>query len=78
MLQRIACVVLELLYREVGQPLLAMLTSTLSITRPANANPLSLDKCIDDILNFGSRYINIETAIGRGFGLAAGCQLPKS
>jgi hypothetical protein len=78
MIQRVACVVLELLHREVGRAHLALLTSSVRITTTSGADPLTLEKCIDDMLNFGSRYINIEAAVGSGFCLAVGCQLPES
>jgi hypothetical protein len=78
MIQRVACVVLELLHREVGRPQLALLTSSVRITTNSDSDPLTLERCIDDMLDFGSRYINIEATIGRGFCLAAGCQLPES
>lgn len=78
MVQRVACVVLELLYREVGRPLLPLLISSVRIATTLDADPQPLQKSIEDMLDFGSRYINIEAAIGRGFCFAAGCQLPES
>lgn len=77
MVQRMSCVVLELLFREIGQPVLPILTSTVRITSN-DTDAINLENCINDMLNCGSRYINIEAAIGRGFCLAAGCRVPES
>lgn len=77
MAQRMACIVLEEIRKEVGRPQLMALASTVQNSTPEHL-PTSVEKCIDDMLNLGSRYINIEGAMGRGICLVLGCDLPES
>jgi len=72
-----ACIVLEQMCREVGRPRLTALATTVHFGMTENF-PINIDKHIDDMLNLGSRYINIECTMGRGICLLLGCNLPES
>ena len=72
-----ACIVLEQMCREVGRPRLTALATTVHVGMTENF-PINIDKHIDDMLNLGSRYINIECTMGRGICLLLGCNLPES
>jgi hypothetical protein len=77
MAQRMACIVLEEMCKELGRPLLIALATAVRITTAENS-PINIEKYVDDMLNFGSRYINIEATMGRGVCLILGCELPES
>jgi hypothetical protein len=72
-----ACIILEEMCREFGRPRLTALATTVQISTAENC-PIDIEKHIDDMLNLGSRYINIETTMGRGICLILGCELPES
>lgn len=77
MAQRMACIVLEEMCRELGRPALTALAATVHVGM-AQSFTVDIEKYVDDMLNLGSRYINIEATLGRGICLVLGCELPES
>jgi hypothetical protein len=78
MAQRMACIVLVEIHREMGRPSVTDLARTVQMNDPAGLPPLDVEKTLDAMLDHGSRYKNIEAALGKGICMVLGCYLPES
>lgn len=78
MAQRMACMVLVEVHREMGRPLVTDLARTVQMNDPVGLPPLDVEKTLNAMLDHGSRYKNIETTLGKGICLVLGCSLPES
>lgn len=72
-----ACIVLELMYRELDRPVVGSFTSAVQIGMAGGA-PVAVQKHVEDMLNHGSRYLNIEANLGHGICFVLGCDLPET
>ena len=72
-----ACIVLELMYRELGRPPLSVFASAIQIDMVGGA-PVAVEKHVGDMLSHGSRYLNIEANLGHGICFVLGCDLPET
>lgn len=75
---RMACIVLVEMHREMGRPSVANLARTVEMKDPAGLLPSDIEKTVNAMLDHGSRYKNIEAALGKGICLVLGCYLSES
>lgn len=78
MAQRITCIVLVELQRKTGMPTAADLAQTVVMTATMKLPPMEIEKTVKAMLDHGSRYRNMEKALGMGICLILGCYLPES
>lgn len=78
MAQRITCIVLVELQRKTGMPTAADLAQTVVMSATIQLPPMDIEKAIKAMLDHGSRYRNMEKALGMGICLVLGCYLPES
>lgn len=78
MAQRIACIVLIELYSDFGNPTVAALAHTVTVGGGSALPPMDIEKTVRDMLDHGSRYKNMESALGPGICLVLGCVLSES
>jgi hypothetical protein len=72
-----ACIVLELMYRELGRPPVSAFASAIQIDMVGGA-PVAVEKHVGEMLSHGSRYLNIEANLGHGICFVLGCDLPET
>ena len=72
-----ACIVLELMYRELDRPQVTAFVSAIQIGM-AGGTPVGIQKHVEEMLNRGSRYLNIEANMGVGICFVLGCDLPET
>lgn len=78
MAQRIACIVLLELHSDFGKPTVAALAHTVTTGAGSALPPMDIEKTVKDMLGHGSRYKNMELALGPGICLVLGCALSES
>ena len=78
MAQRMACIVLLDVHLAMGKPTVTALTQTVTACASDALPPMQLEKTVKDMLDHGSRYKNMELALGPGICLVLGCQLSES
>lgn len=78
MAQRITCIVLVELQRKTGMPTAADLAQTVVTTATMELPPMEIEMTVKAMLDHGSRYRNMEKALGIGICLVLGCYLPES
>jgi hypothetical protein len=75
--QRMACIILGLTYRELDRPSITSFTSAIYIGMARGASA-SIQKSVENMLNHGSRYLNIETNLGYSICFVLEGDLPES
>lgn len=78
MAQRIACIVLVELQKTRKLPTAVDLARTVEVSTAMGLPPMEIGKTINAMLDHGSRYMNMEKALGAGMSLVLGCHLPES
>lgn len=78
MAQRMACIVLVEIHKEMDRPSVADLARTVEMKNPAGLMFPDVEKTVDAMLDHASRYKNIEAALGKGVCLVLGCHLSES
>jgi len=73
-----ACIVLLDVHLAMGKPTVTALTQTVTACASDALPPMQLEKTVKDMLDHGSRYKNMELALGPGICLVLGCQLSES
>lgn len=65
------------MYRELDRPPVSDFIALIHISVVGGA-AVAVQKHVEDMLNRGSRYLNIEANMGRGICFILGCALPET
>lgn len=65
------------MFRELGRPQVATFAAAVRIGR-AGDPPGAIQKYVEEMLDRGSRYLNIEAKLGSGICFVLGCSLPET